>query len=525
MALQDQLNPAQQKAQIQTFPPPVGGWNARDSLPNMAPTDAVLLVNMLPQPAQVVTRGGNAVWSASFASPVQTIIPYNAATVGSKKLFAASGTAIWDITTAGTNTSVVSGMTNAWWQWVNFATSAGQFLQLVNGVDTMQTWNGTAWTATPSFNAGALLSNTLINLCVYNSTMYYVQENTLGFWYAPAQTIFSTTLTYQNMAAWCPRGGYCMAMASWTVDGGQGPQDYLVAITSEGEVVVWQGLAFSIAIGTAGYMAFVGSYYIGRPLGRRCFLKYGGDLLVLTERGLFPMSTGLQSATIDKRVGLTDKIEPAYVALAQTTFGTNGWQIESNFGDQFLIVNVPTTPPQQLVMQYQTKGWANWTGWKANCFLYYNGLLYYGDADHVYECYVGSTDTVAGVAGTIYATVLPAFTQLKILGQQKHVKMVRPYLEANGSSVGFNIAAAVDYNIPTVAITISVGSGSTAALWDSGVWDTAIWGGGAFTQFKPWTTVAAWPCVAFSPFIQFATNTQTIGLQAYDVVFTVGGVL
>jgi hypothetical protein len=519
--LQDQRLPAKQKSMIQSFPPPVGGWNTRDSLPNMPITDAVVAQNVLCQPAQVVTRDGSANWVTGFANAVNTLMPYNSSTPASMKIFGASGTGIYDVTSSGAvGAAVVSGLTNSWWQWVNFATSAGQFLIAVNGSDSMQTYSNGTWTATatlPITGGGNLSLNTVVNVGIYESTLYFVPANTLGFYYQNAQSIFGT-VSYFNLAALCTRGGYLMAVATWTVDGGNGPQDYFVAITSEGEFVVYQGLAFSIAIGTSGYMQLVGVYYIGRPVGRRCFMKFGGDLLILTERGIFPLSSGLQSATIDKRVAITDKIEPSYVELVSDTFSTKGWQIENCQYGQFLIVNVPTSPPQQLVMQYQTRGWSNWTGWNANCFLYFEGVLYYGGATAVYQSFTGESD----VGANIVAAIMPAFTQFKMSGQQKHPKLIRPYFEADGN-FGYSLTAATDYSIPTT-LNPAQSVATNFGVWDQSLWDVAQWGGNSI-QTKQWGTIASWPCVAFSPYFSIATNSAQVGLTAYDVLMEYGGVL
>jgi hypothetical protein len=520
-ALEDKKVPEEQKSVIITMPPPVGGWNARDSLPMMPPTDAVQLTNVVPWPSDVRTRLGSTDWVTGFTSPVQTLMPFNSATPGSKKLFAAAGTAIYDATSSGAvGAAVVSGQTNAQWQYVNFATSAGQFLCAVNGADSYETYNGSTWTATatmPITGGGTLNMNTVIGIAIYQSTLYFIPTNTLGFYYLPAQQI-TGTVTYFNLAALCKKGGYLVAIDTWTVDGGQGPQDYFVALTSEGEVVVFQGSAFSIAIGSPGYMNMVGVYFIARPIGRRCTWKYGGDLLILTERGIFPISVALAAASIDKRVAITDKIEPAFVANAQSFFSTFGWQLESHTQGQFLLVNVPSSPPTQLIMQFQSKGWANFTGWSANCFLYFNGVMYYGGATTVTQCYLGKSDN----GNQINTTILPAFTQLRIIGQQKHVKLVRPYFSADGN-FNFAIGAAVDYLVP-YAPNAPQSAPTTNSLWDVALWDVGVWGS-LDAQSKPWTTVQSFPCVAFTPFFQIATNSSTIKLEAYDIVFARGGVL
>ena len=46
------------QANVASLPPPVGGWNARDALANMAPTDAVTLDNLFPGVSSVTLRGG-----------------------------------------------------------------------------------------------------------------------------------------------------------------------------------------------------------------------------------------------------------------------------------------------------------------------------------------------------------------------------------------------------------------------------------------------------------------------------------
>jgi len=366
---------------------------------------------------------------------------------------------------------------------------------------------------------------------VYESTLYFSVKNVLGFYYQAPQSIFGT-VTFFNLSALATRGGYVEAIATWTVDGGNGPQDYLVFITSEGEFIVYQGSSFAITYGSAGAMTLVGVYYIARPLGRRSWLKYGGDCLVLTERGLFPLSLALQSATIDKRVALSDKIEPTFVSLAAQTAANDweGWQIELCQYGQFLIINVPTTPPQQLVMQFQSKGWANWGGWNASCFLYTGGVLYYADTQNVYVAYSGYSDWLSNgssyVPTNIVSTLLPAFAQLGIQGQQKHVKNIRPYLTSSSQISSYTIGSAVDYDALTITTTVQPGISisGTFGIWGTGIWGTSLWGSTAMAQSKQWLTVMQYPCFAFTPYFQFNQQAGQVALTAYDILYAVGGV-
>ena len=534
MALQDPRQPAQQKSLVANFPPPVGGWNTRDALPMMQPTDAIFASNVLCQPWQVVTRLGSIAWTTGTANPVTTLAPFNSATSGSRKTFGAQGTGIYDMTTAGpVGAPVVTGLTNSWWQWVNFGTQAGQFLVMVNGADQMRTYNGAAWTATATLvstrasDGGTVATSTFINVSAYENTLYYVPINTLGFYYQQQpQSIFGT-VNFFNLGALATRGGFLQAIAVWTVDGGNGPQDYLVCITSEGEYIVYQGLSFSITAGTAGAMTLVGVYYIARPLGRRCWSKFGGDCLVLTERGLFPLSQALQSATIDKRTALTDKIEPTFVALAVQTSANNwqGWQIEIVQSQQFLIITVPTQPEQQLVMQFQSKGWSNWSGWDTDCVLYTNGTLYFGGDDGTFQGYVGGSDSVGGVATAIQATIMPAFSALKQPVQQKHVKLIRPYFVVNGNLPSYIAGSAVDFNPYSITQTLEPGlAGSSTMVWGTSLWGNAQWGS-SYTATRLWHTLLQYPCFAFAPYWQFTDTAGAKALTAYDILYAAGGVM
>ena len=55
---------------------PIGGWNARDSLAEMSPLDAVTMINFFPTPTDVTLRKGYTVKSSGITGEVQTIVNY-----------------------------------------------------------------------------------------------------------------------------------------------------------------------------------------------------------------------------------------------------------------------------------------------------------------------------------------------------------------------------------------------------------------------------------------------------------------
>lgn len=133
-------------AQVASVPAPVGGWNARDSLANMDPLDAVQMTNMFPTTTNVALRGGYVEWATGMSGQVQTLMTYNgAATV---EMFAAdaTGLSIYDVTTQGAvGAPEVTGLTNAKLEYVNIATPGGNYLIYCNGEDSVGSYDGTTW--------------------------------------------------------------------------------------------------------------------------------------------------------------------------------------------------------------------------------------------------------------------------------------------------------------------------------------------------------------------------------------------
>jgi len=86
-------------ANVASIPAPVGGWNVRDSLANMSPTDAVTMTNFFPTVSSVNLRGGFSKWSTGITGQVDTVMAYETGSVS--KLFGIAGGSIYNCTTKG----------------------------------------------------------------------------------------------------------------------------------------------------------------------------------------------------------------------------------------------------------------------------------------------------------------------------------------------------------------------------------------------------------------------------------------
>lgn len=496
-----------------SLPAPVGGWNARDSLADMDEKDAVILENFFPSTTSVDLRGGYSQFATGFGAQVETIISYSGSTTN--KLFGIAGGSIYDASAGGAvGAAAVSGLTNSRWQYVNITTAGGNFIEMCNGADSVYTFDGTTWTDQSAAITG-VTSSTLVNINLHKNRLWFVQNGTLKAWYLPVQSITGAAAAY-DLSAFCPHGGYLMAMATWTMDAGYGIDDMAVFVTSNGDCLVYRGTDPS----SSSTWALVGAFWIGSPIGRRCFVKYQGDLLIITQDGLLPLANALKSSRLDPRVALTDKIQKA-ISNAVTNYGSNfGWQVIPYPNENALVLNVPVNTnsrQQQYVMNTITGSWCNFTGWQANCFELYQDDLYFGGSNFIGKAW--STNADAGQA--IATRGLQAFSYFGSPAKLKRFTMMRPTFYASSPpAVSGQINVDFDDSISTATLAAASAIG---ALWDTGVWDTAVWGAGLELS-RLWQGAAG---VGYCGAPNLKTNTNSIDLQwlSTDIVFEQGAII
>ena len=154
---------------------------------------------------------------------------------------------------------------------------------------------------------------------------------------------------------------------------------------------------------SAADWALVGLYKIGRPLGRRCLSKIAGDLLIITQNGVFPMSAAIQSETIDYKLAISFKIENAFNE-ASNAYGSNfGWKAQLFPTQSALLVNIPITEDgmhEQYVMNTITKAWCKFTSWYAEDLAEFNNELYYVEGTKVVKAWTGENDNGSNITAS-----------------------------------------------------------------------------------------------------------------------------
>lgn len=493
-------------------PAPVGGWNARDSLADMPPEDAVTLENWFPDTDKVGIRKGYMEHVAGLTGAVETLMPYSPPG-GTVKLFACANAGVHDVTnsTATAASASLTSLSSIRMQHTNFGTSGGNFLYWVNGEDAARYYDGSAW-STPALSG--VSSAVLAHVNVFKRRLFFVEKNSLSFWYLPVESIAGTVAEFR-LDGLCQLGGYLQAMGTWTLDAGDGLDDYAVFVTSEGEVIVYQGTDPS----SANTWTMVGVFRIGKPIGRRCMMKVGPELIIITQDGILPMSVGIGAARSNQRAAVSDKIRGAVSRAASQAASRFGWQPVFYPEGNKIIFNVPTNTGkfEQYVSNSTTGAWCKFTGLNASCWAVHNGGLYFGGSGAVYQAETGQNDN----GSDIVATAKPAFAYFGSRGSQKRWTMVRPVVQSEGD-INLALSLNVDYGDSEPSSTPTY-SGSSGSAWDVSPWDTSPWGG-ASTPKSEWQSVAGVGHAATVK-MKAAVNGLSLDWYATDWTYEAGGFL
>ncbi len=481
------------------------------ALTNMPGQNALTLDNWFPSTDKVTLRKGYTSHATGMTGRVETLIQYTGLT-GAGKIFAANDGKVYDVSSVGAvGAAVLSGKSNDRWQQVQIGTSGGQFVMIMNGADTPQTYNGTSWA-----NAG-MTGPTIANLIwcnVHQRRLWFGEEDSLSAWYLAANAITGSATEFP-LHGLASLGGYIMAMGTWSRDAGDGSDDVAVFLTSEGQAIVYQGTDPS----AAATWSLVGVFRIGKPIGRRCMIKAGADLIIITQDGFVALSTilgGDRSQT--DGVAISAQINKSVNDAVISAGGTYGWEPFLYPIGTMLIFNVPqsTNVFHQYVFNTITNKPCRFTGLNAICWALNNDIAYFGGTDGaVYRADNGTSDN----GKNIEADAVPAFSFFGSPGVQKSFKLGEPIFQSAG-----NPNAALDLNVDfEVQAPASVASASPASggLWGDALWGQGTWGS-ADQIYRGWRPVHGIGEAA-SMRVRVSTNSSSPAWIATKYLFVPGG--
>lgn len=473
-------------SQIVSFPAPTGGWISNQNLAQPGggtgakpPQGAEMLENYFPTATSAILRRGSTVDSVlgDGSAPVTSLFSYiNGA---QEEFFGATEDSIYDITVS--ETQVLAGQTGGDWSVIQFATAGGTFLRGVNGEDTPFVYDGTTWGLTPAIT-GAVPEN-LDYVWAFKNRLFFIEKESLDAWYLPVDAIGGAAVKFP-MGGVFSRGGSLLFGTSWSLDAGSGLTDTCIFVTTEGEVAVYQGADPS----SSTDWAKVGVYRIGRPLGKKAFIRAGGDLIIATTIGFVPLSQAIQrdfAALAPSAVSFP--IEVAWNEAVEKR-SSLPWHCEVWPSKQMVVFALPTVneqPPVMFVANSRTGAWAKFTNWDGTCLEVFKERLFFGSADgKVVEANVSGLDQ--GLPYT--ASYVPLFDDLGTPANLKNAQLARAIVRtAVPVEARLSIQTDFQINLPIQPDAPNIPQGNE---WGNAIWGQSIWGGSLDPQVQQdWQSV------------------------------------
>jgi hypothetical protein len=511
-------NPARQQVSIaDTIPAPVGGLDTQSPLAGMPPTSAILLDNWTCRSGYIEMRRGYKPFATGLAGAVHSLISWRGSTTS--KLFAGAGSSIYDVSAAGAvGAALVTGLSGTRWNYVNVRNAAGlTHVVAVNGADSPRLYDGTTWEP-GDYTGTDLDASKWVDVVSLHNRLFFVERDSMRFWYLEPLAIQGAAVAFPLDEIFT-KGGSLLTVGVWSAAAGTSLNARLVLITTEGEIAIYEG----IDPGDAELWSLVGVYQVDTPIGRRCLVRNGADLGVLTSGGLVPLSQVLQlDRAAQGRTAFTQNVGSLFQEMAQSYGTLPGWQTLAWARGQLIIVNIPTVTngrATQLVMDTVSGAWSRWVGHASLCWAAHNERLFFGTNGQVMEANVGWTDGNA----PIVSDVQPAFNYFGSRGQQKRFLMLRPILRAN-QAIRPAIEMLCDFESKVPAATPTVAD-TSASAWDVAKWDTGRWVGERRARTE-WTGITGIGACG-SPRMRIATfgqlNKASIQLVGFDVLYELGG--
>lgn len=430
-----------------------GGLNVADALDNMLPQYAIQMDNIIPDVDGDRVRKG---YININNTATTTLIPILRG--ATKKII---GAHLQDLTVYDSDFKVLetkSGFSSDYWTYADFTDGSGAVHTIVaNGSDTPQDYTSSL------ANVGYTLKDFPNLDCplAFKNRLYFIS----GDWqiaYSGIQSI-SGQLTAFDMGSYFKKGGKLLSIANWTQDAGNGADDLFVLISSEGEVLIYSGLSPE-----ADSWTMIGSFTIPKPVGKRCWTQLGADLIIITQRGYFPLSSVLSDLRANRAM-LNQKID----GITKGRDFSKRWEIHYRPSTNWIIVNAPSDTGiynyEQHICNLNTNAWCRFVGMDANSWAVLGDDLYFCNSKGIWKADTGTTDNGENIIFCLQKAYNAFGTPLK----KQLMRIVPHYYSAANETIYKKIIS--NFGGGKNRIFVQREQSGVSTYWDEAIWDESFW--------------------------------------------------
>lgn len=472
---------AAQTAQLAVMAAPTGGLNYRDPIAAMSPQDALVMTNFIPRQQGCELRKGWQVYAneaTETGDAVESVFSYKAPDNADDKIFIAVDGNIYDVTDGGEPVLAVTGTgstDDSWWT-TQFSTAADTFLLAVSPGAGYWTYSTTSGWLQRTVTG---LPSNVRTVAVWKRRVWFTCLEDSNVYYMGAVDAVTGTATSFPMGSILRNGGYVSALINWTMDAGLSIDDYLVAIGTEGDVAVWEGTDPT----SATTFQIKGVWYVG-PVPRHgmYFTPFGGDVMVVSELGLVPMSRLISGQySQDQQIGPASKIQSVFAPLVRRLIDEKYFDVFVVPSSEVLVIKLPADGGtyRQFAMNVTTGAWCQFVGIPMRSVAVIGGQLYFGTEDGftcrgLYGPRDGADILEAG-GNYVEGEIQTSFQNFGSPAQLKKFGMVRPVFIA-AAAPAVKLVVNTQYQFNTVGGSPFFFQDQTG-VWDAGIWNTSTWVG------------------------------------------------
>ena len=451
------------------LPAPALGLDLIRPAPDLGSRFAIRLENFTARHGRIETRPGWLEYRAieNETNPIGTVVQHG------PKLFAASPSAIWDVTETEPVAVVEDQRSNRW----QTATLAGSMIW-VNGTDAPRRVDSAgAWTA-GTWSPETLPVDRFSSVSAHRGRLYFTVSGSSSIYYGGPGEI-SGALTSVDLGL-VHSGGPCVAIGSLSIDGGAGPDDLAVFVMADATALLYRG-AYP---GDDGW-ELVGRYALPPLVGDRPLLRWGGDLLAITREGYTSLRQYLGSGDVPvdhSRRAVSARITPLVQEALKQSSGS--WDAVLWPDDGLLIVATPDG--SQHVLDIQSRSWSVWRGWSVRCWCVLDdgSLLFGAPGGKIAIVTSGAAD-----GGAEFACTARSGWDYLGTAYDKQITAVRPHLELDGADVALRLSIDTDYQTRSRA-GLQVALRGDGRQWeDEPAWNSTPWGVGTVSS-QIWSRIA-----------------------------------
>ena len=464
------------KVSTMNFVAPTGGWIANRALANGtggAP-GASVLDNFFPTSTGIILRRGSQLRYSVGSDAVRSMFRYVS---GSQdQLFvAARGMAIDEVSGSSFNNVYnTATITDNDWHVQQFSTAGGTFLIGVNGQSKGFLYDGVSFVDLPGLTESGAPFDTarLAFVFSHGNRLWFIEKDSMSAWYLPVDSI-AGELTEFPMVGVFKFGGALLFGSTWSLSSGGagGLSTQCVFVSTEGEVVAFQGLNPD----SASDWSQVGLYRIGEPMGRKAFVRAGGDLLIATSVGFISLA---QAASRDlAALGATAISYPIEEVWTDTVNrrGMVDWRCLVWPEGKMILISPPPAAwgetPWVFAVNSNTGAWCRFTNWDVASMEVFQGRLHFGDRKgQLWLGNVGGRDNETPYTGS----VIPLYNDLGEPAARKIARNGR-IVKRSVYPASEKLSAMFDFSSVT-PVAPNPYETEASGVWGSGIWGESIWG-------------------------------------------------